>query len=168
MVRNFKFHLPENSSLLDFLKDPTSSLTLHDISDCICIFRVKSPTSAAKRMDRPSSMTWTLPRAIEIGQGKKKQNLKNLFQKLPAGDPENLTNENTSLPSEVLPTLRLLFLGRSPQMSAKKWKARSHISLWDQSESVWARIHFSLITVGTGTRKSGHTRAISGVPNVLP
>lgn len=166
MVRNLKFHLPENSSLLDFLKDPTSSLTLHDISGWICIFRVKSPTSAAKRMDRPSSMTWTLPRAIGIGQGKK--NLKNLFRKLSAGDPENLTNENTPLPSEVLPTLRLLFLGHSPQMSAEKWKARSLISLWDQSESVWARIHFSLITVGTGTRKSGHTRPISGVPNVLP
>lgn len=165
MPNNLKFRLPENSSLLDFLKDPTSSLALHDESGWICIFRVKSPTSAAKRMYRPSSMTWTLPVAIGIGQEK---NFKNLFQKLPAGDPENLTNENTPFPSEVLPTLRMLFLGHSPQMSAEKWKARSHVSLWDQSESVRARIHFSLITVGTGTRKSGHTCPISGVPNLLP
>lgn len=117
MPNNLKFRLPENSSLLDFLKDPTSSLALHDESGWICIFRVKSPTSAAKRMYRPSSMTWTVPVAIGIGQEK---NFKNLFQKLPAGDPENLTNENTPFPLEVLPTLRMLFLGHSPQMSAEK------------------------------------------------
>lgn len=121
MLSNLKFHSPENSSLLDFLKDPTSSLAVHDVSGRICMFRVKSPTSAAKRMYRPSSMTWTLPGTIEIGQEKKKKkNFKNLFRKLPAGDPENLTNENTPFPSEVLPTLRLLFLGHSPQMSVEK------------------------------------------------
>lgn len=73
MLSNLKFHSPENSSLLDFLKDPTSSLAVHDVSGWICMFRVKSPTSAAKRMYRPSSMTWTLPGAIGIGQEKKKK-----------------------------------------------------------------------------------------------
>lgn len=65
---HLKFHLPENSSLLDFLKDPTSSLPLHNVSDWICMFRVKSPTAAAKRMYGPSSRTCTLPGAKGVGE----------------------------------------------------------------------------------------------------
>lgn len=65
---HLKFRLPENSSLLDFPKDPTSSLPLHKVSDWICIFRVKSPTPAAKRMDGPSSRTCTLPGAKGVGK----------------------------------------------------------------------------------------------------
>lgn len=71
VLSNLKFQLPENSSTLDFLKDPTSSLPPHDVSPWICMFRVRSPTSEAKRMCRPSSMTWTLPGATGVGKGKK-------------------------------------------------------------------------------------------------
>lgn len=53
--------LPENSIPLEALKGPTSILPAQATSDWICTFRVRSPTSVAKRMLLPSSVSWGRP-----------------------------------------------------------------------------------------------------------
>lgn len=164
MFSNLKFHLPENSSPLDFLKDPTRRLPPHAVSPWICIFRVKSPTSAAKRTFRPSSMMWTLPGAMGVGEGKI---FKNLFRRSPAGEPTNLANKNTPFPVEVLPTLRSAF---PPAFSTNvSWEMKSpfNLSLFG-IRLCRSKIHFSSLTVSMGTEMFGKIGPISEVPNLLP
>lgn len=103
MFRNLKCPLPENSSLLDFLKDPTSSLPLHGVSGWICMFRVKSPTSAAKRMHWPSSMKWTLPGATGVEEEK---TWKTYFRNRQLGTRWSCQMKTLLSPLGVSPTFR--------------------------------------------------------------
>lgn len=57
LMRIGKLLLPSNSLPLESIKCPTSILPVQAKSDLICMFRVRSPTSAAKRMRLPSSVS---------------------------------------------------------------------------------------------------------------
>lgn len=115
---------------------------------------------------------WAILQDVYASWGKRswgRNTFKNQLQESPVWGPGNPPNENTPFPSEVLPASRSAFPRASPQMSAEKWKARFLVSLWDQSESGWVRIHFSSITVATGTGYcAGRTCPIRGVPILLP
>lgn len=61
LLRTRQFRLPSNSIPLESVKCPTSILPAQATSDWICTFRVRSPTSAAKGMLLPSSVSWGRP-----------------------------------------------------------------------------------------------------------
>lgn len=65
LMRTGESQLPLSSILLEPMKCPTSTLPAQGTSDWIRTFRMRSPTSAAKGMDLPSSMSWARPGEVQ-------------------------------------------------------------------------------------------------------